>query len=250
VKGGRTLTRLTSDPSPDGHPILTADAQRIVFASLRSGAYNLYVQAADGTGTAERLTAGSNRQIPAVVLPDGGIIGTEIALQGDIVWFKRAASPPAEGTSAESSPWHVEPFSIARMLVSWLPGCGSSGSRLCWVLPFARRAQARSSGRRLRACSSHPPRSRGSGLRQLAPGRACGHVGLTRAYLVDGSDPFLPPRLEEQASYLRPSAGADRQASGSRDIERRLADPIQQLHRVIENRNRAAKRCVIPTAAS
>ena len=66
-----------------------------MFASLRSGAYNLYTQAADGTGTVERLTAGPDRHIPGFVLPNGtGIIGTEIATQGDIVWFKpRRANP-------------------------------------------------------------------------------------------------------------------------------------------------------------
>ena len=41
LKRGGPLARLTSDPSPDGHPIWTADGRRLVFASLRSGAYNL-----------------------------------------------------------------------------------------------------------------------------------------------------------------------------------------------------------------
>jgi serine/threonine-protein kinase len=101
LKRGGALTRLTYDPNRDQHPIWSADGRRIVFASLRSGAYNLYAQAADGTGSVERLTDGPDRQIPAFVLADGsGIIGTEITTHGDVVWFKR--------TSPGSSPLRVE----------------------------------------------------------------------------------------------------------------------------------------------
>jgi Tol biopolymer transport system component len=97
---GGPLTRFTSDPSRDQHPIWTADGERIVFASLRSGAYNLYTQGADGTGTVERLTNSPSRHIPAFVLPDEmGIIGTEIVIQGDIVWFKRAAGQISKDAS-------------------------------------------------------------------------------------------------------------------------------------------------------
>ena len=108
---GGPLTRLTIDPSLDQHPIWTVDGQRIVFASLRAGAQNLWVQAADGTGAAERLTTGPDRQSPAFVLPEGtGIIGTEISphTAGDIVWFKRAANQAAQGTSPGSGPLLVE----------------------------------------------------------------------------------------------------------------------------------------------
>ena len=81
VTRGGPLSRLTIDPSTDQHPIWTVDGQRIVFASLRAGAENLWVQAADGTGAAERLTTGPDRQSPAFVLPDGtGIIGMRFRL--------------------------------------------------------------------------------------------------------------------------------------------------------------------------
>jgi serine/threonine-protein kinase len=104
-----TLTRLTSDPSRDQHPVWTADGGRVVFGSLRSGAYNLYAQAADGTGTIERLTASPGRHIPAYVLPNGrGIIGAEIVAQGDIVWFK--PGPTAQGDAPGPSPLLAEPL--------------------------------------------------------------------------------------------------------------------------------------------
>jgi serine/threonine-protein kinase len=108
-----TLTRLTSDPSRDQHPVWTADGGRVVFGSLRSGAYNLYVQAADGTGAVERLTDSPNRHIPAFVMPNGtGIIGTEIATQGDIVWFRLAPRPfsSAEPATSTLSPSRAEPL--------------------------------------------------------------------------------------------------------------------------------------------
>src|SRR5262245_9805706 len=74
------LRRLTFDPSPDQFPVWTPDGQRIVFASLRTGAFNLFAQAADGTGTVERLTTSANTQSPAFVAPDGtAIIGAEIS---------------------------------------------------------------------------------------------------------------------------------------------------------------------------
>jgi eukaryotic-like serine/threonine-protein kinase len=47
------------------------DSKRIVYASARDGEQNLYWQAADGTGTAERLTTSANDQFPYVVTPDG-----------------------------------------------------------------------------------------------------------------------------------------------------------------------------------
>jgi len=67
----RTLSRLTSDPALETSPVWTPDSLRIVFGSQRAGASNLYWQLADGIGTAERLTAGLNNQVPTAVSPDG-----------------------------------------------------------------------------------------------------------------------------------------------------------------------------------
>jgi eukaryotic-like serine/threonine-protein kinase len=125
-----TLTRLTSDPSRDQHPVWTADGGRVVFASLRSGAYNLYSQAADGTGTVERLTAGPNRHIPAFVLPNGtGVIGTEIVTNGDIVWF-RPAPPPQDGSQAPS-PLRAEPL-IHTEAIEFSPDMSPNGRYIAY----------------------------------------------------------------------------------------------------------------------
>ena len=68
---GATLTRLTLDPGLDRFPVWTPDGQRIIFASNRGGALNLWWQAADGSGNAERLTTSSNPQFPTGITPDG-----------------------------------------------------------------------------------------------------------------------------------------------------------------------------------
>jgi serine/threonine-protein kinase len=67
-----TLTRLTSDPTDDQHPIWTLDGKRIVFASTRAkGPPNLYWQRADGTGEVQRLTDSPNPQFPSSFAPSG-----------------------------------------------------------------------------------------------------------------------------------------------------------------------------------
>ncbi len=69
--GRQTLTRLTFDPRTDGFPVWTPDGKRIVFGSERAGAGNVYWQAADGTGTVERLVTSPNPQLPTSIAPDG-----------------------------------------------------------------------------------------------------------------------------------------------------------------------------------
>jgi serine/threonine-protein kinase len=69
--GRATLTRLTLDPGRDWFPVWTPDGRRIVFSSTRGGVPNLWWQAADGTGAAERLTTSSNPQFVTGITPDG-----------------------------------------------------------------------------------------------------------------------------------------------------------------------------------
>jgi serine/threonine-protein kinase len=67
----RVLTRLTTDAAADQYPVWTPDGRRIVFASSRSGAPNLFWQPADGTGAAERLVTDPYLQYPFTFTPDG-----------------------------------------------------------------------------------------------------------------------------------------------------------------------------------
>lgn len=69
-----TLTRFTFDPGADWYPVWTPDGTRLIFDSARAGAQNLFWQAADGTGPAERLTEAHNIQLPYSVSPDGNRI--------------------------------------------------------------------------------------------------------------------------------------------------------------------------------
>jgi eukaryotic-like serine/threonine-protein kinase len=69
--GRTTLTRATFDPGLDTYPVWTPDGRRMLFSSDRTGARNLYWQAADGTGAVERLTESPNVQHAAAVTPDG-----------------------------------------------------------------------------------------------------------------------------------------------------------------------------------
>ena len=74
----QTLTRLTTDPAADRWPVWTKDGQRLVFASTRAGAINLFEQAADGTGATERLTQSMNQQGSTDVSLDGELIFHEV----------------------------------------------------------------------------------------------------------------------------------------------------------------------------
>jgi serine/threonine-protein kinase len=79
--GRATLTRATSDPAVDPVFVWRPDSHRVVFSSNRAGAFNLFSQAADGTGAVERLTETPNPQIPSAVSPNGTrLVFSETAL--------------------------------------------------------------------------------------------------------------------------------------------------------------------------
>jgi serine/threonine-protein kinase len=67
------LTRQTVDPGQDWFPAWTPDGRRIVFSSNRGGGqFNIWWQAADGTGAAERLTTNDHvQQFVNGITPDG-----------------------------------------------------------------------------------------------------------------------------------------------------------------------------------
>jgi predicted Ser/Thr protein kinase len=66
-----TLTRLTIEPGLDQSPVWTPDSRRLIFGSNRVGQLNLWWQAADGTGPADRLTTSSKTQNATGGAPDG-----------------------------------------------------------------------------------------------------------------------------------------------------------------------------------
>jgi serine/threonine-protein kinase len=66
-----TLSRFTFHPGVDNFPVWTPDGRRVIFGSDGGGGQNLFWQAADGTGTAERLTESNDNQFVSGVSPDG-----------------------------------------------------------------------------------------------------------------------------------------------------------------------------------
>jgi serine/threonine-protein kinase len=66
-----TLARLTFGPASEQLLVWTPDGRDLVFSSNRGGAYNVFRQAADGSGAVERLTDNSRSQHPTGMLPDG-----------------------------------------------------------------------------------------------------------------------------------------------------------------------------------
>jgi serine/threonine-protein kinase len=67
----RTLRPFTSTNAIDADPVWSPDGTRILWTSARSETFDLYWQAADGTGKAERLTETPVREQPTSFDPGG-----------------------------------------------------------------------------------------------------------------------------------------------------------------------------------
>jgi serine/threonine-protein kinase len=96
----QTMTRLTFDPAVDQYPVWSADGRRLIFASGRVGATNLFWQAADGTGAVARLTESPNTQYPTAITPDGTrVVFTETASPTgpDVMLMSLEPPPPSTG---------------------------------------------------------------------------------------------------------------------------------------------------------
>jgi serine/threonine-protein kinase len=70
----QTPTRATFGPALDSMPVWYPDDQRLLYISARDGSPNVYVQRADGTGAAERLTKSANSQFVPSLSPDGALV--------------------------------------------------------------------------------------------------------------------------------------------------------------------------------
>jgi serine/threonine-protein kinase len=66
-----TFTRLTFEPGFDGNEVWMPDGRQLVFGSARTGTINLFMQAADGSGSAVRLTQSDRGQAVSGITPDG-----------------------------------------------------------------------------------------------------------------------------------------------------------------------------------
>ena len=71
----RTLSVLGRHSAVDLSPIWTPDGRRVIWTSTRGGGNpNLFWQAADNTGSPERITTNALNQFPTSITPDGGTL--------------------------------------------------------------------------------------------------------------------------------------------------------------------------------
>jgi len=101
----KTLTRLTFDPAQDSFPVWTRDSRDIVFFSLRGGIPGLYLQAADGTGSAKLMTKNAVIRVPASSSPDGKLL-----LVNEMTSQPNVLTLPLAGSADSSSPTEPQPL--------------------------------------------------------------------------------------------------------------------------------------------
>jgi len=139
-----TLSRLTFETNTDSSALWTPDGQRLVFASQRDGAFNLYEQAADGTGMALRLTRSQRPQTPTDITADGTrvLFNERTAERGmDLQLLTLPAAITAASTTAHVDALVETRFNERDGVVSpdghWLAYAGdSSGQWEIYVRPF------------------------------------------------------------------------------------------------------------------
>jgi serine/threonine-protein kinase len=137
-----TLTKVTTDPGLDETPVWTPDGRRLVFTSQAGGVLgSLFWQAADGSGTPERLAESEFIQRATAVLPDGR--GVVYSMGGDLMTMSldkgRQVQPLVRGQGGGGG---------AEAAVSpdgrWLAYVGgASGLPQIFVSPFSNPDQAR-----------------------------------------------------------------------------------------------------------
>jgi eukaryotic-like serine/threonine-protein kinase len=98
-----TLSPLSRHPAQDLSPMWTRDGKRVIWTSTRGGGNpNLYWQAADGTGEAERLTVSTTNQFPTSTTLDGNTVvlfGASDDPKNGMDLFTVALSDPARKAS-------------------------------------------------------------------------------------------------------------------------------------------------------
>jgi serine/threonine-protein kinase len=136
----QTMQRLTFDPGLDRSPLWTPDGRRVIFSSQRGGITNggnLFWQAADGTGTVERLTTSGAAQYPTSISPDG----TRVFFRDDNPKSRRDVAMIALDGQRPIQPLFQTPFDEENAEISpdghWLAyQSNESGQNQVIVRPF------------------------------------------------------------------------------------------------------------------
>jgi len=121
----------------NGSPVWTADGTRLVFASERTGVFNIFWQPADGSGPAERVLTSAHNQWPYSCSPDGKMLAF---VDSDPVTREDIWTVPLEG-DRKPRPFLREPFSETRPSFSpdgrWLAyESDESGRSEIYVRPY------------------------------------------------------------------------------------------------------------------
>ncbi|MEN3338576.1 MAG: eukaryotic-like serine/threonine-protein kinase [Acidobacteriota bacterium] len=104
------ITPVTADPADDTVPVWTPDGRQLAFASTRGGRKiaNLYLQLADGTGGAERLTESPNAQRPSSWHPGGRYLAFEEVVppgQSDVMILPMGGDVGSGGKPGKPTPF-------------------------------------------------------------------------------------------------------------------------------------------------
>ena len=198
------LTRLTFSPTPtvELYPVWTPDSRRLLFSSDRDGTRNLYMQSAEPTRSAERLTTSANLQDATAVTPDGTrLIFTETTPKtgGDVLQVTVMGAhtvTPLVQTSATERNGIVSPDG------RWLAyEANDSGQLEIYVRPYPDVTSGRwqvSTGGGTQPLWSHDGRelfyvSPANALMRVSVERGASWAGTTPATLLkDGSVTTLP----------------------------------------------------------
>jgi len=217
-----TLTRLTFDPALDSYPVWSPDSRRVIFGSIRSGqANNLYWQAADGTGTPQRLTESGNQQFPVAITPDGAEIvfrqvntaarTSEQGGENDLMRLRIGSpdAPPSKGASKTATPLINTQFNEINADISpdgrWVAyQSNESGRDEVYVRPFpdvnSGRWQISTSGGQMPAWARS-----GEELFFVSPDRTIQSVRVERSSSWRSS---APTKVLQGAAYFLPVAAA------------------------------------------
>jgi serine/threonine-protein kinase len=93
------LTRLTLHPEPDTYPVWTPDGRRIIFTAAHGVQGELFVQPADGTGSAQPLMPGAANLAGYSMTPDGQtLVAREglFSVRRDLTLIKLKPTPHTE----------------------------------------------------------------------------------------------------------------------------------------------------------
>ena len=139
------ITPVTSDAADDTVPVWTPDGRQLVFASTRQSGNigNLYLQRADGTGSAERLTRSPNAQRPGSWHPSGRYLAFEEVVppgQSDVMILPICTDVGSEGSPATRPRSSIVPRTNgSRIFTGWTlarPVSDQSGRDEVYVRPF------------------------------------------------------------------------------------------------------------------